>query len=163
MQGWAIAITQPNSESKATVNAERQGFKIWYPRLKTIRRFAGKRFEQIYPLFPRYIFVAVEGAWRSLSNTIGISDVIMSGDHPALLPQSAVQAIKARCDADGFYVVPVTPKFKTGQAVKVVAGPFYGFTGKFHEFKGEERAMVLLKMLGADTRVNVSECDLAAA
>ena len=169
MNGWAIAITQPNSEAKVTDNAKRQGFDCWYPRLKTIKRFAGKRFENIQPLFPRYIFIVIQGAWRSLSSTVGISDVLMSGHdqygtpRPAILPDSMINQIKGRCDAAGFYQIPLPPKFKQGQAVRVVAGPFYGFTGRFHELKGEDRSIVLLKMLGQEVRTNVAECDLAAA
>jgi len=167
MQGWAIAISQPGLEAKAKINAERQGFHVWYPRLKTIKRFAGKRWEYIQPLFPRYIFVQVQSAWRSLSSTVGISSVIMSQRNdepiPALLANNVMEDIKARCDAQGFYNIPIPPKFKSGQKVKVVAGPFYGFTGSFHELRGEDRALVLLNLLGAQTRVDVAEQDLMAA
>ena len=167
MHGWAVAITQPQQEAKAKRNAERQGFQVWYPCLKTVKRFAGRRWEDIQPLFPRYIFVRVQDAWRSLSSTVGVSSVIM-GQHngqpaPVLLSETIMSDIRSRCDAQGFYNVSVPAKFHAGQKVKVTAGPFYGFTGVFHELRGEDRALVLLKMLGSEVKTNVAEGDLTAA
>ena len=41
------------------------------------------------PLFPRYMFVAIDVAvqrWRSIQSTIGVARLVCNGDHPAEVP-----------------------------------------------------------------------------
>lgn len=66
---WYVVQTQVNGEARAAQNLMRQGFEIYLPRYLKRRRHARKIDLTAKPLFPRYMFVAVDVAtqrWRSI-------------------------------------------------------------------------------------------------
>jgi len=154
MQGrWAVAITHPQCENKAVFHAERQGFECYLPKYRTRTR--------IEPLFPRYVFVAIDGAWRALLTTIGVSGVIMNVERPSTLTDEQIGSIRSQCDDQGIYIPPPKFHFRRGQHVRVHCGPLTGMQGIVQHMRGKERVDVLITMLNA--RVNVFEGDLSAA
>src|SRR5262249_2851497 len=76
---WFVAHTHPHAEGKATAHLNRQGFEIYFPRYLKRRRHA-RRIESITaPLFPRYLFVAIDvnvQRWRSIYSTVGVSRLV---------------------------------------------------------------------------------------
>ena len=73
----------------------------------------------------------------------------------AELPETVINAINNRCDPDTGLVqldpVPVAP----GDKVKVFDGPMAGLEGIFKERKGEKRALLLAKLLGTESTIEV--------
>ena len=68
---WYVVQTQINGEAKATQNLLRQGYEIYLPRYLKRRHHARKVDFTAKPLFPRYLFVAVNKAaqrWRSIQS-----------------------------------------------------------------------------------------------
>src|SRR6201996_4682757 len=104
-QRWYVVQTHVNSEAKAEQNLLRQGYDIYLPRYLKRRRHARKVDFTAKPLFPRYMFVAIDMAtqrWRSVQSTAGVSRLVTNGDEPAAVPDGVVSALKARQDAKGF-------------------------------------------------------------
>src|ERR1700733_391453 len=102
---WYVVQTQVNSEVKAAQNLVRQGYEIYLPRYMKRRRHARKIDFVAKPLFPRYLFVAVNKAaqrWRSIQSTFGVSHLVTNGNEPAIVPQAIVSSLRAREDAKGF-------------------------------------------------------------
>ena len=66
---WYVVQTQVNGELKAAQNLMRQGFEVYLPCYLKRRRHARKIDLVSKPLFPRYLFVAIDvatqRAWRS--------------------------------------------------------------------------------------------------
>ena len=90
---WYVVHTRPNSETKADLNLRRQGFSTYLPRYQRQRRHARKIEIVARPLFPRYLFVALDLAfdqWRSIQSTFGISQIILAGEKPRPLPDGVV-------------------------------------------------------------------------
>ena len=61
----------------------RQGYETYLPRYLKRRRHARKVDFAAKPLFPRYMFVAIDMAtqrWRSVQSTIGVSRLVTNGD-----------------------------------------------------------------------------------
>ena len=56
---WLVARSKPNQEKIALKNLERQNFEFFQPTFKTTLRKYNKFKEIIKPLFPGYIFVAI--------------------------------------------------------------------------------------------------------
>ena len=70
---WFVAHTQPNAEAKAAAHLMRQGFGVYVPRYLKRRRHARKIDIVAAPLFPRYLFVAVDlnaQRWRSIWSAV---------------------------------------------------------------------------------------------
>ena len=73
----------------------RQSFGVYLPRYTKMRRHARKIEAVARPLFPRYLFVALDLArdrWRSIQSTFGVVGLVMSGEQPAPLPTDVVES-----------------------------------------------------------------------
>jgi transcriptional antiterminator RfaH len=162
---WYVVQTQVNGEAKAAENLRRQRYEIYLPRYLKPRRHARKVDLTAKPLFPRYLFVAIDIAtqrWRSIQSTAGVSRLVTNGDDPAALPEGVVRALKAREDSKGFVKLEAAPAFTPGDKVRVLAGAFMDNAGLFNGMADHDRVSILLEMLGRQVRV-VLDADLIAA
>lgn len=163
---WYVVQTHVNGEAKAALNLIRQGYEIYLPRYLKCRRHARKTEFVARPLFPRYLFVAVDIAaqrWRSIQSTSGVSHLVTHGNEPATVPQGVVSALKAREDANGFVKLDVGRKFAPGDKVRVLAGVFMDSAGIFDGVADHDRVAILLEMLGGKIRVHLDAGLVAAA
>jgi transcriptional antiterminator RfaH len=162
---WFVAHTHPHAEAKATAHLNRQGFEIYFPRYLKRRRHA-RRIETVAaPLFPRYLFVAVDlkaQRWRSIYSTVGVARLVCNGDEPTAVPDGVVEALKTREDANGFIKLEQRPPFRTGDKVRVLEGAFTSYLGLFEGMAERQRIAILLDLLGRKVRV-VLDADLVAA
>lgn len=162
---WYVVQTQPNAEAKAALNLRRQGFEVYWPRYLKQRRHARKVDVAAKPLFPRYMFVAIDIAaqrWRSVQSTFGVARLVCNGDEPARVPDGVVDVIRAREDGNGFVTLDIKPAFAPGDKVRVVAGAFAESRGLFANLADHDRVSILLEMLGRKVRVLI-DADMVAA
>jgi transcriptional antiterminator RfaH len=161
---WYIVRTHARSEAKAALNLERQGFSIYLPRYLKRRRHA-RRVEIVSaPLFPRYLFVAIDIAsqrWRSIQSTFGVAQLVCSGDAPSAVSPLVVDELRRREDEKGF-VQLARRGFARGEKVRVVEGVFSACLGLFEGMTDNERVTVLLDLLGRKVRV-IMDLDAVAA
>ena len=164
-QHWYVVRSQPNAEQKAIAHLNRQGFATYLPRYLKRRRHARKVEIVPAPLFPRYLFVAIDMAaqrWRVIQSTIGVSQLVCNGDLPACVPQQMIEQLRGREDDRGYVQMDRHPSFETGDKVRVVDGHFLDCLGLFEAISGEERVAILLELLGRKVRV-VLDVDMIAA
>ena len=162
---WYVVQTQVNSEAKAAQNLARQGYEIYLPRYLKRRRHARKVDFTAKPLFPRYMFVAIDMAtqrWRSIQSTFGVARLVSNGDDPASVPEGVVHALRAREDDKGFVRLDSKPAFVPGDRVRVLAGAFMDSAGLFNGLADHDRVSILLEMLGRKVRV-LLDADMVAA
>jgi transcriptional antiterminator RfaH len=163
---WYVVRTQPRAESKACTHLGRQGFETYLPRYFKRRRHA-RRVETIQaPLFPSYLFIAIDREkqrWRSISSTVGVSHLVCNGEEPAPVPDSVIGALRDREDETGLIRLPVRPAFESGDKVRLLDGAFVDCVGLFEGMKDIERVSVLLDLLGRKVRVLLDADAVAAA
>ena len=162
---WYVVQTQANGEAKAAQNLLRQGYEIYLPRYLKRRRHARKVDLIAKPLFPRYMFVAIDMAtqrWRAIQSTQGVSHLVCNGEEPAAVPNGVLGALKAREDERGFVRMEARPAFAPGDKVRVLAGAFMDNAGLFDGMGDHDRVAILLDMLGRKVRVHL-DVDLVAA
>ncbi len=162
---WYLVQTQVNGEAKAGQNLLRQGYDIYLPRYLKRRRHARKVDFTAKPLFPRYMFVAIDMAtqrWRSIQSTFGVSHLVTNGADPAIVPEGVIHALKAREDEKGFVRIDNRPTFAPGDKVRVLAGAFMDSAGLFSGLADHDRVSILLDMLGRKVRV-LLDADMVAA
>src|SRR5262249_55482167 len=102
---WYVVQTQPHAENRALQHLERQGYRTYLPRYLKRRRHARRVETVAAPLFPRYLFVAVDLAsqrWRSIQSTVGVARLVCNGEAPAMVAGDVVAGLKRRENADGF-------------------------------------------------------------
>jgi transcriptional antiterminator RfaH len=162
---WFVVQTQGNGETKAARNLLRQGYEVYVPRYLKRRRHARKVDHVARPLFPRYMFVAVDMAtqrWRSIQSTFGVSHLVCNGDDPAAVPEGVVPALKAREDDNGFVKLDARPTLVPGDEVRVLAGAFMDSAGLFSGLADHDRVAILLDLLGRKVRV-LLDADMVVA
>lgn len=153
---WYVVQTQVNGEAKAAENLRRQGYEIYLPRYLKRRRHARKVDFTAKPLFPRYMFVAIDVTtqrWRPVQSTFGVARLVTNGDEPAMVPEGVIPALKAREDAKGLIRMDARPVFAKGDKMRVLAGSFMDNVGLFNAMADHDRVSILLEMLGRKVRV----------
>lgn len=162
---WYVVQTHVNGETKAARHLLRHGYEIYLPRFVKRRRHARKVDFVAKPLFPRYLFVAIDittQRWRSIQSTQGVSRLVRNGEEPAAVPNGVLGALKAREDDRGFIRVEGKPAFSPGDRVRVLAGAFTDSAGLFDGMGDHERVAILLDILGRKVRVHL-DADLVVA
>ncbi len=156
---WYVVHTQPQHERRAELNLQRQGFATYLPRYLRIRRHARKAETVARPLFPRYLFVALDMArdrWRAIHSTFGVCQLVLAGDEPAPVPEGVVEAIQAREGADGFVTLGLPAGLRPGSQVRLVDNIFANSRGVIDRIADDRRVAVLLELLGREVRVFVA-------
>ena len=118
----------------------------------------------IAPVFPRYLFVALDlerDRWRSVNGTVGVSALVSARTTPLPVPVGVVEAMMAARDASGRR--GPRRRVAAGTRVKVVAGPFAGGYGVLERLDGKARVRVLLNLLGGQAPVVLDRAQLSAA
>lgn len=159
MPEWFAVRTQPRMEAKARFNLERQGFHVYLPQYLKTRSHARRVDRVVAPLFPRYLFVAVDRAiqgWRSIRSTFGVCDIVCAGDQPARVPPEIVDELRAREDGRGYVTLLPAAHLSRGQAVDIVAGAFAGAKALIDCLCDEQRVVLLVDMLGRRVPIKVS-------
>lgn len=163
---WYVVQTHINAETKAAANLDRQGFAVYFPRYLKRRSHARKVDTVARPLFPRYLFVAVDLAsqrWRSIQSTLGVSHLICWRGKPASVEDVVVDELKAREDERGFIEVERRSRFSPGDEVRVVEGAFTDSLALVEGVSDQQRVAILLDLLGRKVRVLVRPDLIAAA
>ena len=150
--------TKPRQEHIALENLERQDFHCFLPMaINPYQRRSEKKL-RIEPLFPRYLFLNVIPDQQSLGpvrSTRGVATMVRFGTRLAELPEKVIKLINQRCDPDTGLVKLDPVPVELGDNVRVFDGPFAGLQGIFKERKGEKRALLLMKLLGTESTVEV--------
>jgi transcriptional antiterminator RfaH len=153
---WFLAQLKPNSASIANKNLGRQGFRTFLPMEEETCQRNGKFVTTNKPLFPGYIFVALnvaKGLWRTVNSTYGITRLVSFGKEPAAVPLDLVSQLMLRCDADGKVLPP--KMLKPGDQVALNTGPFANFVAEVEKIAPDRRVWVLMDIMGGQTRVAV--------
>lgn len=163
---WYVVQTQVNAEIKAATNLGQQGYSVYLPRYLKRRSHARKVETVARPLFPRYLFVAIDLAaqrWRAIQSTLGVSHLVCVGDRPALVEDGVIDALKVREDRSGFIELARRPAFSPGDRVRIVDGAFVDSLALVEDVSDHDRVAVLLNLLGRKVRVFVGAELLAAS
>ncbi|MDQ6703596.1 MAG: transcriptional activator RfaH [Pseudomonadota bacterium] len=152
---WFLAWTLPHRETTAETHLSRQGFRSFLPRhLKTVRH-ARKLRTVTTPIFPRYLFVALNldrDRWRSVNSTTGIANLFMAHDRPVPVPDGVVETLIQSTDKLGRLQFAL----ERGQKVRLVAGPFAQALGILDRLDDAGRVEVLLEIMGGGIRVKLA-------
>jgi transcriptional antiterminator RfaH len=123
---WHVVHTKAGQERPACDNLVRQGYTVYFPRIKVIKRVRGQQQAVLEPLFPGYVFLQPSSKAQSLApvrSTVGVATIVRFGLEPAQMRGDALQVIRsfeaqrnAAKDAD---LSPLQP----GERVRPPGGP----------------------------------------
>ena len=160
-KSWIVARNKTNQDKIALINLELQNFEFFQPKFKTISRVRNKFKEIIKPVFPGYIFIAInleEKNWHKINNTRGISRILVFGNEIPLIHCKLIKELKYRFSLNN--TPKVVDPFEIGMNAEITNGPFAELIGKIEEIDADQRIWILLDILGNQTRVSINKLNL---
>lgn len=162
---WYVVHTKVRDEQTACENLARQGFAVYLPRIKVLKRIRGRQQARLEPLFPRYIFFQPRSTAHSIApvrSTRGVMNIVRFGQEPAVMRSEVLHGIRdfetRQNEASDEDISP----FQPGERVRVADGPLTGLEGLISDVS-QQRVVVLMHMLGQNTRVSLSRHQLLLA
>ena len=153
---WFVVQIKPNSYKQASRHLNQQGFETFYPMLETTKRKSTRFFNNLYPLFPGYMFVAFDPYkidWYKINNTFGVSKLLNFNGKPEEISYHFILELKNRCDTADKFLPP--DHLKRGDQVELLAGPFTNILVKIENIDEEKRIWALMKFMGQTRRFHL--------
>lgn len=150
MLRWYCVHTRPRAEAQALEHLQRQGFECFLPRLQRSVLRGGRRQTVVEALFPRYLFLRADADTTSLApvrSTRGAVGLVRTAGEPAAVPDELIERLQADANADGLITLPER-RLLPGERVAITDGPLAGLQGIYTQAQSEQRALVLLDILG---------------
>ncbi len=164
MLRWYLVRTKPNAEATALRNLGRQAYEVYLPRLSQSLPWRGQWRDRVVPLFPGYLFLRIDEGRQALApvhSTVGVAGIVRFGASYATVPDEIILDLRSLANPEtGLHRLLPPAQLVPGTKVRVVAGPFDGLEGVFQREAGEDRAIVLLSVLGQWASVGVASSSL---
>ena len=135
---------------------------ILVPTQKVIQIRKGKKISKDKTYFPGYIMMKADISGeilhviKSVSNVLGFLGETKGGE-PVPLRQSEVNRMLGKVDELAISGEQINIPFTVGESVKVIDGPFNGFTGSIDNVNEEKRKLeVMVKIFGRKTPLELS-------
>src|SRR4030043_336060 len=162
---WYVVHTYSGHEAKVAttlkqrIESQKLGDKILdilVPTQEKIEIKEGKKGKIREKIFPGYILIRMildDNTWLAVRTTPGITSFIGMSNKPTPLPHSEGAPIQK-------FMSMEAPKFKTafstGEAVKIIDGPFADFLGSISEIdEAKGKLKVLVSIFGRETPVEL--------
>ena len=154
---WLVAQIKPKSHDLAIRNLERQGFKIFMPKIKETTRKENKFISKDVLVFPGYGFVGVDlqdSYWTKINSTYGVSKLLTFNNKPCEIPLDLIVTLKNRF---GNKVDPIiNENLKKGDTIKFNNGPFAELVAKIESVEEKKRIYVLLEVMGGRRKLKIN-------
>jgi transcriptional antiterminator RfaH len=154
---WYLLTAKPNQDQRAEQNLLNQGYTVYRPLARVPRVSKGMNQYRIESLFPRYLFIQLDPEqdnWSPIRSTYGVSGFVKFGMYPSVVPESLIQYVRKN-EREFEHRAILIDEFRSNDPVLVTEGVFKGLEGLFKQFEGEQRAIVLLHILGHQRPVEV--------
>lgn len=158
---WYVLHTKSRFENVVNDGLFKRSMEAFLPKIKVRSKRRDRKLMIQVPLFPGYVFVKSDlnpDEYLEILKTPGVVRVIGNKSGPLPVIHETVESLKIMV-AGGEEIITGT-RFKKGDKILVVAGPFSGITGYFIRYRGQGRIIVNIEALGQFAAVNVREEDI---
>jgi len=158
---WYVLHTKSRFENVVNEGLEKKSMEVFLPKIQVRSKRRDRKVMIRVPLFPGYLFVRTTlGPTEHIEivKTVGAVRLVGNTDGPIPVSSETVDSLKII--VQGNDSVTTGSRFKKGDRVIVVQGPFAGVVGTFLRHRGKGRVIVNIEALGQYAGVNVSEEDI---
>lgn len=163
-KNWYLLTSKPNQDEKAEHNLLNQGYEVYRPLAKRLRKRRGKVVEIIESLFPRYIFICLDTVndnWAPIRSTFGVANIVRFGMEPAKVPLQLILDLKFQEDDFSERAIDLD-RFKQGESIIIEKGAFKGLQAVFDCYdNSQQRSFVLLEMMGKLAKLPVETISIS--
>jgi transcription antitermination factor NusG len=151
---WYAIYTRHQHEKVIAQVLSAKGLQVFLPLYNSTRRWKDRSVELSLPLFPCYLFLRgmVERRLQVVT-TPGIVSILSVNGEPAVIPESEIEAVRKAIEL-GNRVEP-HPFLRTGDRVRVIAGPLQGVEGILIRKKNLYRLVLSVELLERSAAVEV--------
>lgn len=159
LSAWLALYTRYRHEKTVAEQISERGLETFLPLHKTAHRWKDRVKKLFLPLFPNYVFVLTTPAQRgAVLSTPGVYDFVRLSGVPAQIPNEEIEAIRQVVER-GLDAEP-HPFLKTGDRVRVKAGPLEGLEGILVRKKNFYRLVLSVELLVKSISVEVEVTDV---
>lgn len=161
IRSWYVLHTKSRSENVVDEGLKRKSVEVFLPKIRVKSRRRDRNLMIRVPLFPGYLFVRTNlhpAEHLDILKTAGAVRLIGTRNHPSPVPDDTIESLKIMVSAD--HPVLTGTRFKKGDRVIVVSGPFAGVTGTIIRYSGKSRVVVNIEALGQYAGVDIQETDI---
>ena len=137
-------------------NIKNKVFQVLVPLEETVEIKGGKRVKKIKKMFPGYVFLEMildDESWYLMRETAGVARFIGTKVKPTPVSDKEMQRVLKQLGKEERLEIT----FEKGEGVRVISGPFRGYTGTVDEVNAEKgKLKVLINIFGRDTPVEVN-------
>ncbi len=162
---WYILQTLTGSEELVKASIERsvkqfgienKVFNVLVPEEDIVEIKDGKRVEKKKKMFPGYVFAEMildETSWYALKQTPGVAKFIGNKTRPIPVTDREMQRVLKQL---GVREENIEVFFEKGEAIRIISGPFRGYTGSVEEINTQRNKIkALVNIFGRDTPVEI--------
>jgi transcriptional antiterminator RfaH len=145
---WYLVRTKPGKERWVRDQLGSRLTEVFLPMLRARMPRWGRLAMSTVPLFPCYVFARLDlqNDYFIVKYLAGVNGLVSAGNDPIVVTEAIVTEVRAR-GIDDVVEIREDP-FDSGQAVRVVEGPFRGFEAIFERYlSGAERVAILLSTI----------------
>ena len=154
--GHEARVSETLRQRVETMNLADKVFELLIPTQDKIIIRGGKKATVKEKIFPGYLLVKMildDPTWLAVRTTAGITGFVGTGTKPTPLSELEVSNILK-------FISAPAPRFKTkfssGEAIKIIDGPFADFLGTIHEMdETRGKVKVLVSIFGRETPVEL--------
>jgi transcriptional antiterminator RfaH len=155
---WYAVYTRPRAERTALENLLRQGYRAYLPCYRAAVSHARQRRNVLRPMFPRYLFVCIDGAstrWHPILSTLGVTGIVRAGADPVPVSPEIVATLREHEAAGEFDRLATRPPLRPGALMRVATGAFEELVGQLLKLRDQGRVVALLEVLGRKVRTQL--------
>lgn len=162
---WYVIQTLTGQEDKVKQAIEQEitnkklsskVFQVLVPTEETVEIKGGKRIEKVRKMFPGYVFLEMvldDESWFMIRNTPWVARFIGTKVKPTPVSDKEMQRVLKQLGREERLEIT----FEKGEGVRVISGPFRGYTGTVDEVNADKgKLKVLINIFGRDTPVEVN-------
>jgi transcription elongation factor/antiterminator RfaH len=160
---WYVLHTKSRFENVVNDGLFKKSLEVFLPKIRVRSKRRDRKLMIHVPLFPGYVFVKSDlhpTEYLEILKTPGVVRVVGNKSGPLPVFPETVESLKIMLD--GGEEIITGSRFKKGDKIMVVDGPFAGIIGYFIQYRGQGRVIVNIEALGQFAAVNVSEGDIEA-
>jgi transcription antitermination factor NusG len=153
-EGWYAVYTKHQHEKSATNLLARKGFNVLLPLYRAAHRWKDRVQIVALPIFPCYLFLHTSLQRKlEILQTPGVFWLVGHGGHASLVPDRDIESIRTITQG-GAHAEP-HPYLKSGDLVRVLAGPMAGVEGILTRVKNRYRVVLSVDLLQKAVAVEV--------
>lgn len=160
--GHEARVSETLRQRVETMNLGGKVFELLIPTQDRVIIRGGKKATVKEKIFPGYLLVKMildDPTWLAVRTTAGITGFVGTGNKPTSLSEAEVANILKFISAPA---PRFKTKFSTGEAVKIIDGPFADFLGTIHEMdEARGKVKVLVSIFGRETPVELDFLQIA--